>query len=160
RVRYKILDGPAAVFLPSQTTEYIATSDLNGNAQVAIAQATPAFGVNKIGVEIIRPPDPTAPSGSGVSIVKGATSIEWLAPTVSLTHTGPPLAVLGQEVVYVSTLNNNGRIESKSQTLTIPVPEGLQFVRSTPTAFVDGKNLVFPLGTLPPAQAHSVQTVF
>src|SRR5206468_853978 len=135
-------------------------SDLNGNAQVGIAQITPAFGVNKIEVEIIRPPDPTAPSGSGVTIVKGETSIEWLAPNVALSHTGPPLAVLGQEAVYVTSLANNGRIDSKSQTLTIPIPDGMQYVRSTPKAFEEGRNLIWPLGTLAPGQTHTVQTVF
>lgn len=160
RVRYKILDGPAAYFLPSRTTEFVATSDLSGNAQAAIAQPTPGFGVNRVSVEIIRPPDPTAPSGSGIPIAKGETSIEWLAPAVQLGHTGPPVALLDQDVVYNTTVTNTGRSESRSQTVAIPIPEGLQFLRSNPPAFVEGKQLVFALGILPAGATHNIQTVF
>ena len=38
RVRYKILDCPADVLKSSGTTEYTSVSDLEGNAQVAIAR--------------------------------------------------------------------------------------------------------------------------
>ena len=61
KVRYRILDGPPAVFLPGRTAEYVATSDLSGNAPATLAQLGPAAGVNKIGVEIIRAPLPTRP---------------------------------------------------------------------------------------------------
>ncbi len=161
RVRYTIVDGPAATLLPSRTTEFTAVSDLSGNAQVAIAQLAPAFGTNRLSVEIIRPPDPTAPSGAGIVIAKGETAIEWLAPNVTLNHTGPGMAVLGQEVAYTTAINNNGRIESRSMTVTCPIPDGLQYVRSaTPPAFADARQVVYTLGTLPPGQAHQVQTVF
>src|SRR6266566_720149 len=41
RVRYRILDGPPAVLLPSRSQEFVAVSDPRGNASVAIAQARP-----------------------------------------------------------------------------------------------------------------------
>ncbi len=161
RVRYKILDGPAAIFKPSGTTEYTSVSDLEGNAQVAIAQLMPAFGTNRIGIEIIRPPDPTSPTGAGITIAKGETAIEWLAPNVTLTHAGPPSAVLGQDVVFATAINNSGRIESKSMTVTSAIPDGLQYLRAQPPAAVlDGKQLVWTLGTLPPGQTHQIQAVF
>jgi len=160
RVRYKILDGPAAFFMPTRTTEFTSTSDLSGNAQVAITQPTPGFGVNRISIEVIRPPDPTAPSGSGLPIAKGETTIEWLAPSVQLQHSGPALAVLDSDVVFDTKVNNVGRIESRSQTVVIPIPEGLQYLRSNPPAFVEGKQLVFALGILPAGATHSIQSVF
>jgi hypothetical protein len=160
RVRYKIIDGPAAFFLPTRTTEFVATSNLDGNAQVAIAQPAPALGVNRVSIEIIRPPDPTAPSGAGVPIAKGETSIEWLAPNVQLQHTGPGLALLGEDVAYDTKIVNAGRIESRSQTLVVPIPDGLQYVRSNPPAFVEGKQLVWALGILPSGGAHNVQAIF
>ncbi|MCI0743456.1 MAG: hypothetical protein L0Y72_30890 [Gemmataceae bacterium] len=160
RVRYKIIDGPAAILSPSQTTEYTAVSDIAGNAQVAIRQVAPAFGVNRLSVEIIRPPDPTTPSGAAIVIAKGETTIEWLAPNVSLNHAGPAIAVLGEDVTYTTSIANNGRIESRSMTVTSPLPDGLQYVRSQPPAFNDGKQLVWTLGSLPPGQAHQVQAVY
>jgi uncharacterized repeat protein (TIGR01451 family) len=160
RVRYKILDGPAAIFKPGGTTEDVAVSNLDGNAHVTIAQLMPAFGTNRIGIEVIRPPDPTAPSGAGIVIGKGETTIEWLAPNVTLAHTGAPMVMLGQEAVFTTAITNSGRIESKSMTVTSQLPEGLQYVRSQPPAFMDGKQLIWTLGTLPPGQAHQVQAVY
>ena len=64
---------------------------------------------NKGVVEIIRPPDPTTPSGAGVPIITGETSVEWLAPDVRLSHTGPAAAALGQDIVYTTTAKNDGR---------------------------------------------------
>lgn len=90
RVRYKIIDGPPAMLLPSQTQEQVAISDLNGLAKVRVARLTAGAGTNRVSIEIIRPPDPTTPSGSGVSIVTGETSVGWLAPAGEL---GSPIHV-------------------------------------------------------------------
>ena len=160
RVRYRILDGPAAVFLPSQTTDFTAVSDLGGNAQVAIKQAVAAYGINRVGMEIIRPPDPNAPSGSGIVIARGETSIEWLAPNVILNHAGPGSAVLGQDVAYTTSVQNQGKIDSQGVTITAPIPDGLDYVRSQPAAFSDGKQLVWTLPVLQPGQSQSVQAVY
>lgn len=114
RVRYTILSGPSALLLPSMAQEQIAVSDLNGLAKVSILQRGAAPGVNRIRVEIIRPPDPTTPSGSGVTIVTGETSVEWLAPEISLGQPMPmeapalpvPGAQLGQPVPSVEPVPN------------------------------------------------------
>jgi hypothetical protein len=108
RVRYKITSGPSAVLLPSMAQEQVVISDLNGLAKVGIAQSGPVPGVNRVSIEIIRPPDPTTPSGSGVSIVTGETSVEWLGPQMRLGQPVPlgaptpnvpaPGAQLGQPV--------------------------------------------------------------
>ena len=95
RVRYRILDGPPAVLLPSREQEEVAFSDLNGLAKVSIAQLKSVAGINRISIEIIRPPDPTTPTGSGLTIVSGETAIEWLPPDALL---GPPVFVPGAEL--------------------------------------------------------------
>jgi uncharacterized repeat protein (TIGR01451 family) len=160
RVRYKILDGPPAVLRPSQTQEAVVISDLSGNASVGIAQLSPQLGVNRISVEIIRPPDPTAPSGVGIVLAQGETSVEWLAPSMALTHEGPPAAGVGQEVAYTTRVANKGKIESRSMTVLAPIPDGLRYVRSQPPAVLDGKQLVWTLGQLPPGQVHTVQAYY
>lgn len=160
RVRYKILDGPPAVFLPSRTQEHVAISNLKGEAKVKIAQLAPASGVNRVSVEIIRPPDPTTPSGSGVSIVTGETSVEWLAPDVKLSHAGPPTVPLGQTVTYTTTAKNEGRIDSEWVELTVPVPDGMDFVSSYPPTQPSGGRLVFPFGRLAVGQIDTVTTTF
>jgi uncharacterized repeat protein (TIGR01451 family) len=160
RVRYRILDGPAAIFLPSRTQEATVISDLSGNASVTIAQAAPAPGVNRIAVEIIRPPDPLTPSGSGIVIGRGETSKEWQGPQVSVAKTGPATAAVGAEVPYAITVTNIGKVESREITIQDGVPEGLQYVRSQPPATVEGSQLIWTLGALAAGQAHTVEAVF
>src|SRR5262249_52227438 len=137
-----------------------ATSDLKGNAQTAITEVAPVPGVNRIAVEIIRPPDPTAPSGAGIVLFRGETTVEWQAPPVALSQTAPPFAALGGGVVFTTTINNTGRIESKSMTVTTQVPDGLQYIRSTPPAFGDARQLIWTMGVLPPGQSHVIQTTY
>lgn len=160
RVRYRILDGPPAVFLPMRTQEAVAISDLSGNANITLAQVSPQPGVNRVAIDIIRPPDPTSPSGAGIVIGRAETAKEWLAPSVALTKTGPANVAVGQELTYSLSVSNSGRVESQAQTLRDVVPEGLQYVRSEPPAAVDGNHLTWTLGTLPPGQAHTIQATF
>lgn len=160
KVRYRIIEGPPAVFVPQQTQEAVVVSDLSGNAHTAIAQAGPAPGVNKIEVEIIRPPDPTKPSGSGVVVAKAFTTVEWLAPHVEMSHVGPASVALGAEVPYTITITNTGKVPSETMTVTNPIPAELKFVRSNPPSVEDGINRIWTLGPLEPGHSHTIQTVF
>lgn len=160
RVRYKIIDGPDAILLPSRTREEVVVSDLNGLARARIAQVGAASGTNRVSVEIIRPPDPTTPTGSGVSIVTGETAIDWLAPSVKLNHIGPPTMALEQPAVFTTTAKNEGRIEAQWVEIKLPIPEGLEFVGSNPPAIPRDGVLEYPFTALAPGQAHTVQTTF
>ncbi len=160
RVRYTILDGPPAVFLPNQQRVTEVISDLQGNAGATIAQVQPAAGINRIGVEIIRPPDPCCPTGPGIIIGRGETVKEWVAPAISLTKTMPPTAAVGQPFNATLTLTNTGRIETDAVTVRETVPEGVVLVNSTPPANVEGQELVWTIGTLRPGQTTNIQTTF
>jgi uncharacterized repeat protein (TIGR01451 family) len=160
KVRYRILDGPPAVFLPTRTQEYVATSDLSGNAPAALAQLGPASGVNKIGVEIIRAPDPSRPSDAGLTLARGETTVSWQAPVITLDVTAPPTVIVGQELTYTIALNNAGQVESRAMTVRAAVPEGTQFVRSDPPAVVENNGLVWTLGELPGKQARTITATF
>lgn len=166
RVRYRIKEGsPAAYFLPDKSQEFTATSDFSGNAaaritMVRLGDQLPPPGTNNIDIEVIRPPD--AATGSGVVIARGTTSIEWLAPNVVLSYTGPPAALVGEDVTYTASLQNLGKVASDGITLTAPVPRGMEFVRSTPPPMGNVNNeMLFTLGALPPGgQAANVQLTF
>jgi uncharacterized repeat protein (TIGR01451 family) len=160
RVRYKIIDGPPAILLPSRAQEDTVVTDLSGLGKIKIAQLTPASGINRVNVEIIRPPDPTAPSGTGVPIASGETSVEWLAPGVRLSHTGPESAAVGTNIVYLTSAANTGRLESEWLEFTLPIPEGLEFVSSTPPTQPRDGQLKFPFGALGAGQTVTVQTTF
>ncbi len=163
RVRYRLLnDEPPGLFLPTRGPEAVATSDLSGNASVTLVQLRPQAGVNRIGIEVIRPPDPTSPSGTAIVLATGETAVEWQAPDIAMNQTGPAFAGLEQEVPYTVTLTNRGKVESRWMEVRNPVPEGLQYVRSVPPAVLEdnGKMLVWTLGKLPPGQTHTAQVSF
>ncbi len=161
KVRYKILPGaPAAHFLPERTQEVERTTDLSGNARVDIAQPQPASGKNLVSVDVIRPPDPTTPSGSGVNIVSGQASIEWLAPNVVLSHVGPDKAVVEGEASYTTIATNNGRFASAFLEIRNVIPENCEVVRTQPNAVRDGNVLNWAFGELPPGQSHQAQVVY
>src|SRR5262249_18299405 len=161
-----IKDGPGAYFLPDKTIEFTSVSDLSGNANATITlnrlgdQYAPP-GINNVDIEVIRPPDPTAPSGAGVVIARGTTSIEWVAPNVQLSYTGPATALVGDEVTYTATLQNVGKAPSDGISVLAAVPRGMDFVRSVPNPMgnVNGE-MLFMIGSLPPNnQPATVQLV-
>jgi uncharacterized repeat protein (TIGR01451 family) len=159
RVRYRILDGPPAVFLPNRTQEAVAVSDLSGNASASLVQVTPQPGVNRLGIEIIRPPDPSSPSGVGIIIGRGETSKEWQAPQVTLALTGPPTAVVNQELPLTMAITNTGQVEVQASTVRETLPDGVQFVRATPRATLEGNQLIWTLGLQPGGKTETLQVV-
>jgi uncharacterized repeat protein (TIGR01451 family) len=159
RVRYRVLDGPPAVFLPTRAPEAVAISDLSGNAVMSLVQVTPQPGVNRIGIEIIRPPDPTSPSGAGIVIGRGETTKQWQASQVALAIAGPPTAGIGQDIPYTISITNTGQVETQAMTVRATLPDGVQLVRSEPRATVEGNQLIWTLGLLPGGGSHAVQMV-
>jgi uncharacterized repeat protein (TIGR01451 family) len=158
RVRYKILDGPPAMFLPSraQTEEAITSSD--GVANVTIAQVAPAAGVNRIGIEIIRPPE--SGNGVGMVIARSETRKEWVAPQVHLEKTAPESVAIGQEIPYVLTITNHGQVETKTVTVRDFKPKNVRYLRSDPPASEEGDQLIWTLGELRPGQPRTINVVF
>jgi uncharacterized repeat protein (TIGR01451 family) len=160
RVRYKIVDGPPAVFLPRNSQEEVAVTNLDGAANVTIAQVAPLQGVNHISIEVIRPPDPTSPGGVGMVIARGTTTKTWQAPNVTLTKTAPPTVAVGQNINYDLTVTNHGEVESKSLTVRDFIPDNVDYVSSDPPAAKEGNQLVWTLGELPAGQPRTLHVVF
>jgi uncharacterized repeat protein (TIGR01451 family) len=159
RVRYRVLGGPPAGFLPGRAPEMVVTSDLNGVAAASLVQLAPQPGVNRIGIEIIRPPDPLAPSGPGIIIGRGETTKEWRGSQIALALAGPPTAALGQDIPYTITVTNGGQVESQAMTVRDPLPDAVTLVRADPRPSLEGNQLIWTLGVLPPGAAHSLQVV-
>ena len=160
QVRYKLRDGPAARFQPDGRQEVTVKTNLSGHGvarlqQIAVpGQAAPP-GINVIDIEVVRPPDPTAPSGTVVVVGRGSTSIEWLAPNVVLGYTGPSAAMVGDEVTYTASLQNLGKVPSDVIELRVPTPKGMEFVRSNPTPPMGRtcpRNKLFTLGRFQPGE--------
>lgn len=160
KVRYRIIDGPPAVFLPSREQEQIATSDIDGNASVTLTQVAPRPGINHIAIDIIRPGDAHATAGSGITIGHGQTQKEWVAPILSIKKTGPPQSPVNQELAYAITVTNTGKVDVTAPTVQDQIPDGLQYVRSDPPAQLEGNKLTWTLGSLPPGQDRVINVTF
>jgi uncharacterized repeat protein (TIGR01451 family) len=159
RVRYRILDGPPAIFLPDRTQEIEVISRLNGNASASMVQVSPMAGVNRIGVEIIRPPDPTSPSGVGIVIGRGETTKEWRGAQLALSLTGPPAAGVNQDIPYTIAITNGGQVEAQPMTVRSVLPAGMDFVSSDPRATIESNQLIWTLGPLPGGAVHRINMV-
>ncbi len=135
-------------------------SDPQGNASVTLVQTQPQGGVNRIGIEIIRPPEPGSTS-PGIIIGRGETFKEWIAPNIQVTKAGPPTAAVGQSINYTITVTNTGRVETEAITVRdTPPPEGLTFLSSQPAAMQEGRELLWTLGGLAPGQSATIQATF
>jgi uncharacterized repeat protein (TIGR01451 family) len=158
-VRYRIVDGPPAVFLPTRTTEFIATTDQNGGATAALASLGPSAGPNRVSMEIIRPLDAGRPGGAAQPLVQGETTVTWQAPIVTLDTTAPATLTVGQELTYTIALSNSGQVESRGMTVRAAIPDGTKYVRSEPAATVAGDGLVWTLSDLPAGQARTLSAI-
>ncbi len=161
RVRYTVLDGPPAVFLPGQQRVAEVITDLQGNGVATLAQVQPQAGVNRIGVEIVRPQDPCSAMGPGIIIGRGETTKEWLGASLAINKTGPSLVSVGQVFTYTITISNTGRVQTEDLTLRDAVPEGVTFMSAQPAAQRDGNDLIWTLGgALGPGQSTTVQVTY
>ena len=158
RVRYKILDGPPAVFVASRTQTEDAITGIDGAANVTIAQVAPAAGVNRIGIEIIRPPE--SGNGVGMIIARSETRKEWVAPQVHLNKSGPAAVAVGQEIPYTLTITNHGQVETKTVTVRDFMPKNAKYLRSDPPASVEADQLIWTLGELRQDQSRTINVVF
>lgn len=160
RVRFHILDGPPALLLPSRGQEDTVVSDATGDASVTLVQTQPGIGVNRIGIEVIRPPGPEAPTGTGIVVATGETRLDWQGPQLKLSGAAPPVVPLNGEATVTLSVDNPGQVAAQEMTLRDTVPDGLQFVRSDPPAARDGNQLIWTLPALPGGKAHTIQAVF
>lgn len=157
RVRYKVLDGPPALFVNTNGPEAEATSDSLGNAIVQIRQQSPQMGITRIGVELIRPPDLGAVTGSGIVVLRGETQIEWVGSGITLNKSGPSVVGINTDFDYQLTVTNTSRSQSDPLTVEDDLPAGLQFVSAEPMPVgTEGNRLVWTLLPLPPGGAKAI----
>jgi hypothetical protein len=176
RVRYRLLDGPAALLLPTPAhaaslsggQELTVPTDAQGQAGVRIVQATPQAGVSRIAVEVLRPAtalvpgQTTAHTGSEnteVVIRSSTTQVEWQKPQVAVAVVTPSAWPVGQEATLTPTISNTGGVELPAGTLNVNVPAGTELVRTEPPAQMDGDKLTWSVPSVPAGQKHAVRVV-
>jgi len=158
RVRYEILDGPAAGFAPQGTQAIEVPTDELGQACAEIFQQQPAAGTNRIAIQVIRP----AELGGGKQLVvgSGSTLKTWSAPDIAVRKMGPAVGSVGATLTYQIEVSNPGDLPADEVTLTDVVPQGLTYLRSNPAGELTGRSVRWLLGTLAAGETRLLEIDF
>ena len=159
-VRYQIVGGPPAVFLPTGTPAVEVPTDAAGQASVELVQREPRHGTNSIAIQIIRPGDLPGANGQRLIVGSGATLKTWTAPDLAVKTIGPATACPGTSVTYQIQVSNPGDLAAKDVVATDAVPEGLTLMTSSPVAEVAGRQLRWRLGELGARQMRPICATF
>ncbi len=170
RVRYRIVDGSPATLVSqsgSGTTSAMSgtgqkeaevTADADGKATVRVVEAGTSPGKTRIAVEVVKPD--ASGVGPGTVVGRQETTVEWAAAQLSLDLKAPKTVAVGREVTVPIVLANSGKAESRSVTMRATIPDGVEYVRSTPAPTVEqGRNLTWSLGPVASGQNHTVDVV-
>ena len=106
RVRYQIVGGPPAGFLPDGATAIEVPTDSAGQANATIAQKEPRHGTNQISIEVIRPADLPGANGQRLIVGTGTTLKTWTGADLSVKKCGPAVACPGATLTYQIELSN------------------------------------------------------
>lgn len=156
-VRYDIVDGPPAGFVPdgARTVE-VATNAL-GHASVEMVQTQPAPGTNRVNIQIFRPAAAAGPEGKRLLVASGAATKTWSAPGLAVRKLGPPAVALGSALRYVIEVSNPGDQPADAVTVVDQVPDGATFLDANPAAQPAGGLLQWQLGQLVSGQVRRLE---
>jgi len=156
KVRYRVIDGAPAQLLPGNAVLTEVASDAYGDARVAVNELAVQPGSTRIAIEAIRP----APTGPGVVIGRGETTLQWQAPVLAMTVTAPETSVIGADLPVTATVTNPGQVPTQPVVVRMPIPQGLQFVASDPPTQPNGGQVVWQLSAVPPRANQSLRATF
>lgn len=157
RVRYRILDGPPAILEPGGAPFAEIQTDHQGNGSVVLRQAQPAPGVNRIAIDVVRPPE--KPGGRELVIATYETTKTWVSPNIAIQKMAPPTAMVGAQIPFQIVVTNNGTIGTQGGKIRDTLVEALALVSATPAAERQGPNLSWNFPPLLPGQSYAVQFV-
>ena len=154
-VRYEVVGGPTAGFAPSNSAAVDVISNEAGQAGVELVPATTAPGSTQVRIQIIRPGQ-TAGDAPRLVVGQGWTSVNWSAPGLALTMSGPESAAVETAVSYRIDVTNPGDLVSSDVVVSDVLPPGLALLSSDPPGNFLGDRLEWRLGDLP---GHSSSTI-
>ena len=157
RVRYEIVDGPPAGFLPDGVSVIEAPVDSTGQARVELFQKQPRHGTNNVAIQVIRPADLPGAGGQRLVVGSGATMKTWTGADLAVNVTGPATASPGAALTYRIDVSNPGDLSAKDVVATSTMPEGLTYLTSNPPAEMLGRQLQWRLGELGARQQHTIK---
>lgn len=155
RVRYRVLDGPPALFAGGNAPAVEVITDSAGNGGAVLQQVQPTPGVNRVQIDVLRPSD--TPTGREILLSSHITTKTWVAPQISIQKIAPPAVALGSQIPYRIIVTNTGSVATSGLTIRDTIPPSLNLIGSNPPASLQGNTLVWNFGPLPPAQAVAVE---
>src|SRR5262249_49491395 len=151
-VTYKILDGPDAVFEPGGQKTATVNTDGSGTAKITLKQTTAKEGMNNIEINVMRPENLQC-CKPAVNLGGCKTSKTWIGPKIAIDKKCTPSALVGDAVNYTIVVNNPSAVAATNVMVTDTVPNGIQYVSSTPAAQASGSSLSWSLGSLAAGQS-------
>jgi len=152
KVRYSIVGGTPAEFLPtgSQTAEVDTGRDGQATVQVRQQAGKIEPGTTQIRVDVVRP----AIAGEQELVVEsGLTGITWSSPALTLRAIGPRAAAINESYNYRLEISNPGDQTARDVIVsTDDLGDAVEFISSDPKPTVYGKRYEWRLGDLPPGQ--------
>lgn len=157
KVTYKLLSGPAGSLSTGGQMGTV-TTGADGVATVVLNQSAPQIGTNEVEIEIVRPAKKDdCECYPEKLIAKGVVRKNWVAPDIGITKTAPATAVVGDQFQYGITVSNlAGDLDVRDVVVTDPLPDGVEYVSSSPAASVSGRTLTWNLGTMGPAAMQNL----
>ena len=146
-VRYRHADGPPVLLLPTGSTEALVITDAAGVGASAAYQPSPLGGKTRLTVEVLRP-DPRSATAPPVVVGRGETTIDWQAPAIALTATGPITVPVGKDAMFTIGVHNSAAAGTPAYTVRAAVPDGADLVSTDPQAVREGNMLIWTLGAL------------
>ncbi|HKB04187.1 MAG TPA: hypothetical protein VKD90_18330, partial [Gemmataceae bacterium] len=149
RVRYRILDGPAAALTlpdgrPAESVTEATTSPApDGSSTIRISQPVAAAGTNRIAIQILRP-NPADPSGYS-TVSQGETAVTWKRPDVTIAVSAAKAVALNEEFLVTYSVGPKDAARDQPVTVTATIPRGAEVVRTEPNASRSGDQLVWNL---------------
>lgn len=148
-VTYTVIDGPPATFTPGGGSTTTVRTDSAGMAKVTLNQSAPAEGTNNIRIDILRPANIQC-CKPAVKIAEEMTSKTWIGPKIGIDKSAPASAVIGDTFTYNIVVTNPSQVATSNTVVTDTLPNGVDYVSSTPSASVAGKTLTWSLGAVAP----------
>jgi uncharacterized repeat protein (TIGR01451 family) len=148
KVRYEIVGGTPAEFVPTGAQSAVVTSTAQGQAPIQIRQPAgeTRAGATQVKVDVIRPDH----SGQRELVVEsGLTSVVWSAPALTIRAIGPKTAGLDQPYNYRLEISNPGDQPSRQVIVrTTGLSSTVQFISSDPKPSQYGDQFQWDLGDL------------
>ncbi len=149
-VTYEIVDGPAGTFDPGGERRATVVTDSDGRATVTLNQDEPAEGTNNIRITVAGGEDRRAP------MAEGRTSKTWIGPRIAIQKSAPARALINEEFQYSIVVSNPSQVNAEDVVVTDDLPDGIEYVSSSPSAQVSGQSLSWSLGRVGPNASEAI----